>query len=347
MTKIPMIPQRSFKETLRSHVWSAIERGGINLDPVENEVYLNERLVSTRSFATEIVELLERISPPATAAERSFMRGVPMMTAFACTVIDCLYRMFAYRTDSREAVRRLFSIFIVGSAAFDYVCDSGSDLLPALKERISVEKLQSSFRSSNFHPFMQSGDSGFVCYATLLAEKEVMLCQRVLTSRVCAEPDEFRNSLVEILIRIYGSELSTVPFGDSSAIDIAHNREIVWTEPIKLALLFISIVSDARPGATDIDKHMRVLEVGRLLSLVDDALDIEEDSLRSKRSFSSIHANGSVTSIDISTGLPLERLLTSQTIESHMNRITRSAARASDSTYSRDLAGWLYSWLRP
>lgn len=314
------------------------------MDPHSCEAYHVQRNAVGIPFAAEIVQRLEDHHTPETDIEISLLESVPTMTAFACTATDALYRLIATRNDHRNDIRRIFSLFIVGSAVFDHICDREDSLFPELVGRISEQELKSALSGEATISFTKPGDRGLLAYVTMLVEDQVRICHELLSRTNQQEVLIHLEAFNETMIQIYHAELLSRPDIKVRGT-VPKTVQRVWTEPLWAASLLVALTPDIRPGLNLNELHSKINAVGRLFSLIDDIVDLEEDWSTGSHNSVLERVRPHIISAESSMNPLWKTLLSDEVWTPYVNEITSLVSYVSDPLYEEDLACWLYSWL--
>jgi hypothetical protein len=264
-----------------------------------------------------------------------------MMSAFACSATDALYRLLARRTDFRDEARLGFSLFVVSTAAFDHICDADIGLVPTLTSRITETRLTAALHADPAPVFAAPDDVPLVSSVTVLLDDQVGIWRRLTRGRSDSGMEMLAEQFVTALTAMLRDELQ------SASIDVSDGlvgRRAVWQEPLWLACLLIAASEDADSTIQLESLRERTHRVGRLLSLVDDAVDIDQDWRGGGRNQLLARAvNGTRDVGDAAP--PWDAILSDAILPPYTEEITMLVAELMDPIYQEDLAGWLFSWV--
>ena len=317
-------------QRLALRVRAALEQGGLRFDPEAHERRLRTCFASSEEVTGEVLELLERARPlPETDAEYSLLAALDTMVAFSCYVSDEACRLTG--AGSSHEVRLIVSVYVVGSAIFDHVCDCEVALVPLLRERLSAARLEAALQDGRGLPIARDGDPGLLAFLDALVA-ELVARLRALGDR------EAQDRIARGLIDAYRAQLRSTSRGRE------RDTGTIWSTPFWLALHVAAAYSP--------DPQVEVLEaagsdtrrIGELLSLVDDAVDLADDW--ASGSANQLLARAGVTGgRDGSAEPPWERLLADDVCGPYLDELSHRA-RALPPRISRDaLAAWLHHWL--
>jgi len=342
-----MIPGDGHNE-IRRRLRNAIEQSGVHFNPDAHEVYLNRQLMKSSILASKIIKRLNACATPATRTEFSLLQGVPFMTAFAYTATDCLYHLMAHQTDNLDDVRHAFSLFVIGSAVFDYICDVDVTLFPTIINRISEDQLRLCLWGYTKPLFSNLEDPPLLRYAAILIEDKVYLCRKLMKETNHSNAVTLRQRFTDAVIELYRAEVDssradTILMKDNSV----HSREDVWINSLLMLYSLIALTPDVSQKIEADKVKEKIRMIGRLFVLIDDIIDLEADwynqspnLLLQKIGFQSILSD------DYTVSFPWEIVLGHKLCDSYMNEITSLLSCVLDPSYEEDLIGWLYSWLK-
>lgn len=328
-----------------SHREEAIARLGRRLTlaglPSDRPAHRVSRIDSREKcseLGEEIQALLIRCGAPSTGDEIEVVQAVPEMTAFACAIIASLPKDGASSPWQNATVQRAFSLFVVASAIFDHICDEDPLLLPALRKRVTPTKVRAAMSCDQSATFSDPGDPLLVRYLTALVDEFARVWAVLLETADVDVDDDTAQLVVRTALDILAAETAAEDAGRAGAAA----RDVVWEEALMLAALLVSV--DQRLPEKDRDAAIdRARAVGRLLSLVDDVVDLEHDWLTGSsnrllaRFFESQAARGD------RSALPWTAVMASAAWHEHLQEAAGLVERIPPGR-TDDVAAWLYTW---
>ncbi len=265
------------------------------------------------------------------------------MTSFGCSATDCVYQVMARDTTCRNDVRMAFSQFVIFSAAFDHICDDETALFPELAEQITEERLRRALLAPNSDGKMPSSGSTLVRYVSVLLDDQIALWWRIASMTDGSGARSLPEALTTMFVNLLRAELGSRRDAEDPA-DGAAGRTAIWRDPLWIACRLVAATPDADPSVDLVEIRQRMQRIGRLFSLIDDVVDLEDDW----RTGSSNHLLERALAVGATrpvTASAFEAALSEEISEPSMDEITRLVADLSTPLYRDDLAGWLYSWL--
>jgi hypothetical protein len=250
---------------LRHRVWSALETAGLEVDPTRFERLLRGYRLRAEPLATELIDLLEARARPEDDTDFSLLVAVETMTAFACVAADYAYRNAAAETYVHE-VERGVAVFVVATAIFDRVCDREPHLLPAVEEHVSRRWVRAALRGdAPGDPLVGAEGAVRLAYLGALLGEAAALWRRLawLTDR-----GPLRADVTDWLTAAYRAERASLRSRDV---------ETIWATPFWVALALVALTPDAVPGFRVEAFLPQTRRIGRLLALIDDVADLEDD----------------------------------------------------------------------
>jgi hypothetical protein len=323
-------------ERLRERARAALQLGGLPFDEKAHSAYLELRFGVAKQYATNLQQRLEATARPESDVERSIVASVPTMAAFAFTIADCAYQIASIRSRHREDVRAALAAYVIGSAIFDYACDEDHQLLLLFGDELSAGRLRGILETEPSDVEKVADGPPLLRYFWLLFADFVASFNRLGAPRPPIVIRSLRQQVVQGLIESYQAEIASIT---SSSAD---RRETTWSSPLLMAYLLMQLSSDA---SAQINRQLEnaVRQVGRLLALVDDVTDIEDDWTSNSRNELLIGLRAHPKNGDRISHW--EAVLSDECSEPHMVQITALAAACAESPWAKDLTAWLYYWL--
>jgi hypothetical protein len=333
---------------LRLRLLGALESAGFVFDPDTHVRYLRGCRAVAEPFAAEIIELLEARGYPQTDTEYSLFAAVDTMSAFACAATDHLYRQAAAGTAYRDHVRRGLSVFVVGSAILDQICDHEPALLEVVRQRVSARWIRAALDGrAPGDPLAGSGQGGLPAYLGALLAEAARIWARLAALDHGPRVRPLRRIWSEGLGAACRAELRSTATLEWEAGCLTQDAALIWSMPFWMALRLIAMTPDAWPGIALDALSATAVATGRLLSLLDDVADLEDDWASGSRN-QYLHLAGIPAAGRRRPGeIPWDALLAEEVSATYLGEVTRLLAAVSGSGDHQRLAAWLYYWLGP
>lgn len=330
---------------LRLLVLSTLDTAGLTLDPEKHRRYLTGCHVVAAPFAGEIRDRLEALAFPETEVEYSFLTAMDTMAAFACATADHVYESAAAGKTYRDQVRRSLTVYVVGSAVFDYVCDHEPALLQQLESRVSADWVRAALGGeAPSDPLATYHDSHLLTYLGALLAEAAQLWRRLAWLRRDRTAVHLRDVFVSDLRAAYRAQLRSVVRFTPAQDRTAERAEIIWATPFWIASSLLSLTPDAGPERRFQALAEQAKDWGRLLSLVDDVVDLEDDWVSANQNQYLKHAGILPDRPRRSDEIPWDVLLSEEISAWYLREITEAVRRLTIGD-RKHLAAWLFYWL--
>jgi hypothetical protein len=235
------------------------------------------------------------------------------------------------------------SVFVVASALIDHVCDHEQALIPLLQTYVSPAWVRATLAGeAPGDPLAGVEKANLAAYLGVLLAEAARLWRKLAPPIDASGANNLRAAFIDGLGEALRAELASSPDGAGAAG--SRDVEIIWGSPFSTALYLLALTPDASPGLNVRSLVPEVRRIGRLLSLIDDVVDLEDD-WRSSNANRYLERAGIVRNSYRHEEVPWPTILADEVSEPYVREITALV----ESWGQRDrqtLGAWILYWLR-